>query len=340
MTARAALELATVGGASVLGRDDIGRLAPGLAADFIAIDFDRLEFAGAMHDPIAAVVMCSPATVDHSWVAGRAVIRDGRLVAVGDRAADRRAQSPRSRALRVISAVDGGPPPHHHRRGVGGDGRRGPRTGRGHRPDGRDQLRACPSLERRQLAARSPTSPSGRGTGLGAGVTWSRIESAGPPALAQAARTVGSPQIRNAGTLGGNVGTASPAGDGLPFLAAVDASIELTSKSGPRTLPWDEFFVGVKETARLAGELITAIRLPDDLPERQHFGKIGVRNAMVIATRVLCGHPRSRGSDHGGPGLGGADPDAGAPGRGDDQFRSRRRPKATSPSSPGSCPKR
>ena len=81
MPARAALELATAGGASVLGRDDIGRLAPGLAADFIAIDFDRLEFAGAMHDPIAAVVMCSPATVDHSWVAGRAVIRDGRLVA-------------------------------------------------------------------------------------------------------------------------------------------------------------------------------------------------------------------------------------------------------------------
>ena len=125
------------------------------------------------------------------------------------------------------------------------------------------------------------------GNRLGAGVTWSRIESAGPLALAQAARTVGSPQIRNAGTLGGNVGTASPAGDGLPFLAAVDASIELTSKSGPRTLPWDEFFVGVKETARLAGELITAIRLPDDLPERQHFGKIGVRNAMVIAS-VCC----------------------------------------------------
>jgi CO/xanthine dehydrogenase FAD-binding subunit len=134
---------------------------------------------------------------------------------------------------------------------------------------------------------RIPELSEWEGSRLGAGVTWSRIESAGPPALAQAARTVGSPQIRNAGTLGGNVGTASPAGDGLPFLAAVDASIELISDSGPRSLPWDQFFVGVKETARLAGELITAIRLPEDLPERQHFGKIGVRNAMVIAS-VCC----------------------------------------------------
>lgn len=122
---------------------------------------------------------------------------------------------------------------------------------------------------------------------IGAGVTWSRLEKGGPTALAQAARTVGSPQIRNAGTLGGNVGTASPAGDGLPFLAAVDAAIELVSPAGARSVPWHEFFVGVKKTARLAGELITAIRLPEALPERQAFGKIGVRNAMVIAT-VCC----------------------------------------------------
>ena len=122
------------------------------------------------------------------------------------------------------------------------------------------------------------------GNRIGAGVTWSRLENDGPTALAQAARTVGSPQIRNAGTLGGNVGTASPAGDGLPFLAAVDASIELESDIGPRSMPWDQFFVGVKKTARLAGELITSVRLPDVLPERQHFGKVGVRNAMVIAT--------------------------------------------------------
>ncbi|MPZ52170.1 MAG: xanthine dehydrogenase family protein subunit M [Acidimicrobiia bacterium] len=122
---------------------------------------------------------------------------------------------------------------------------------------------------------------------IGSGARWRVIEKEGPRALAQAARTVGSPQIRNAGTLGGNVGTASPAGDGLPFLAAVDASIELTSASGTRTIRWDEYFTGVKETARRPDEIITAVVFPDDLPERQEFAKIGVRNAMVIAT-VAC----------------------------------------------------
>jgi 8-oxoguanine deaminase len=82
MTARQALEMATVGGARVLGRDDIGRLAPGMAADLISIDLNRVEFAGALHDPVAALVMCAPATVDHSWIAGREVVRDGTLVGV------------------------------------------------------------------------------------------------------------------------------------------------------------------------------------------------------------------------------------------------------------------
>ena len=82
MTARDALRLATVGGAEVLGRDDIGRLAPGMAADFIAIDFERIEFAGAIHDPVAAVVMCSPAMIDHSWVGGRRVVEDRQLAGV------------------------------------------------------------------------------------------------------------------------------------------------------------------------------------------------------------------------------------------------------------------
>jgi cytosine/adenosine deaminase-related metal-dependent hydrolase len=79
MTAREALRLATIGGARVLGRDDIGRLAPGLAADFVAYDLNRIEFAGALHDPVAAVVMCAPVTVDHSWVGGRRVVEDRRL---------------------------------------------------------------------------------------------------------------------------------------------------------------------------------------------------------------------------------------------------------------------
>jgi CO/xanthine dehydrogenase FAD-binding subunit len=119
---------------------------------------------------------------------------------------------------------------------------------------------------------------------IGAGVTWRRLERDGPRALAQASRTVGSPQIRNAGTIGGNLGTASPAGDGHPFLVAVDATIELRSTSATREIGWREFFTGVKKTARADDELITAVHLPAELPERQEFAKIGVRNAMVIAT--------------------------------------------------------
>ncbi|HUF15618.1 MAG TPA: FAD binding domain-containing protein [Acidimicrobiia bacterium] len=122
------------------------------------------------------------------------------------------------------------------------------------------------------------------GNRIGAGVTWRRIERDGPRALAQAARTVGSPQIRNAGTIGGNLATASPAGDGHPFLAAVDASVEVASSRGSRTVPCLGFFTGVKQTSLADDELITAVQLPDDLPEHQEFGKIGVRNAMVIAT--------------------------------------------------------
>jgi CO/xanthine dehydrogenase FAD-binding subunit len=123
---------------------------------------------------------------------------------------------------------------------------------------------------------------------IGAGVTWRRLQDAGHSALAQAARTIGSPQIRNAGTIGGNVGTASPAGDGLAFLAAADALIELASANDGRRVPWDEFFVGVKETTRRPDELITALVVPDDIPGRQAFGKVGIRSAMVISIVVCC----------------------------------------------------
>ena len=122
------------------------------------------------------------------------------------------------------------------------------------------------------------------GNRIGAGVTWRRIERDGPGALAQAARTVGSPQIRNMATIGGNLATASPAGDGHPFLAAVDASIEVVSPKGSRVVPWDEFFTGVKQTSLREDELISAVLLPVELPERHEFAKIGVRNAMVIST--------------------------------------------------------
>jgi CO/xanthine dehydrogenase FAD-binding subunit len=107
------------------------------------------------------------------------------------------------------------------------------------------------------------------------------------PALAQAARTVGSPQIRNAATLGGNLATASPAGDTLPVLAALDAEVELRSVDGTRRLALDEFVVGVKANALVPGELIVAIRVPV-LDGPQEFLKVGTRNAMVIAVTSLA----------------------------------------------------
>ncbi len=79
MPAREALEIATLGGASVLGRTDVGSLEVGKAADFFAVSLDRLEFAGARHDPVAALLLCAPVTVDETWVAGRPVVRQGRL---------------------------------------------------------------------------------------------------------------------------------------------------------------------------------------------------------------------------------------------------------------------
>jgi CO/xanthine dehydrogenase FAD-binding subunit len=102
------------------------------------------------------------------------------------------------------------------------------------------------------------------------------------PALAQAARTVGSPQIRNAGTIGGNLGTASPAGDTLPVLAALDAEIVLVSAAGLRTLSLAEFVTGPKKTALRPAEIIHEVRVPR-VRGPQEFLKVGTRNAMVIA---------------------------------------------------------
>ncbi|OJY20656.1 8-oxoguanine deaminase [Pandoraea sp. 64-18] len=79
MTAREALEIATVGGARVLGRDDIGVLAPGMAADFVAFDTRGIGMAGGLHDPVAALVFCNPGQAAYSVVNGRVVVREGRL---------------------------------------------------------------------------------------------------------------------------------------------------------------------------------------------------------------------------------------------------------------------
>lgn len=82
MTAREALEIATLGGAKVLGRDDIGALAPGMAADFVSFDLSQHGFAGALHDPVAALVFCAPPAVSTSVIDGKVVVREGQLTTV------------------------------------------------------------------------------------------------------------------------------------------------------------------------------------------------------------------------------------------------------------------
>jgi CO/xanthine dehydrogenase FAD-binding subunit len=124
---------------------------------------------------------------------------------------------------------------------------------------------------------------------LGAGVTYSRIlhELPHQRALAQASRGVGSPQIRNAGTIGGNLGTASPAGEALPVLAAHDAEIGLVADGRERWVPWNEFLVGVKRTTLQPDELILGARYRS-LSGPQSYSKVGTRNAMVISIAMLC----------------------------------------------------
>ncbi|WP_410661697.1 FAD binding domain-containing protein [Amycolatopsis sp. lyj-112] len=102
------------------------------------------------------------------------------------------------------------------------------------------------------------------------------------PALAMASRTVGSPQIRNRGTVGGNLGAASPAGDTHPVLLVLGAEVEVASVRGTRLIPAEEFYLGVKRNALAPDELITAVHLPADAGPQQ-FAKVGTRNAMVIA---------------------------------------------------------
>jgi len=126
-------------------------------------------------------------------------------------------------------------------------------------------------------------------TSIGAGVTYAQLlrMGAGSVALAQAARTVGSPQIRNAGTIGGNVATSSPAGDTLPVLAALEAEVVLRSLSGDRHVPFSEFMTGPKRNARAHDEIVTSIEW-DDAGPWQTFLKVGTRNAMVIAVASLA----------------------------------------------------
>jgi CO/xanthine dehydrogenase FAD-binding subunit len=126
---------------------------------------------------------------------------------------------------------------------------------------------------------------------LGAGLTYTEAMTgelaAALPALAEASRTVGSPQIRNRGTVGGNLGTASPAGDALPPLLVERAEVEVASVRGTRVLPVVEFLLGPKRNALAEDELIVAVRVVPS-GDRQTFMKVGPRNAMVIAVCSLA----------------------------------------------------
>lgn len=107
------------------------------------------------------------------------------------------------------------------------------------------------------------------------------------PAMAQAARTVGSSQIRSTATLGGNIATASPAGDSLPVLYALEATVNLVGRQGERSLPISQFISGPKRTVRQPDELIVSVTV-DCGCGPQEFLKIGNRNAMVISLASLA----------------------------------------------------
>jgi CO/xanthine dehydrogenase FAD-binding subunit len=144
---------------------------------------------------------------------------------------------------------------------------------------------------------------------LGAGVTYTRVQTelgGWLPGLAMASRTVGSPQIRNRGTVGGNLGAASPAGDAHPPLLAACAQVEVESVRGIRLIPADEFYTGVKRNALEPDELIKAVLVTPPAGPQQ-FCKIGTRNAMVIAVAAfsLALHPDRQAV---GTGIGSAGP--------------------------------
>ena len=172
-----------------------------------------------------------------------------------------------------------------------------------------DRRRPPALLDLTRVAELADWGPDDGMVRLGATVTYARvITELGDrlPGLAMASRTVGSPQIRNRGTVGGNLGSASPAGDAHPALHAAGAQVELASVFGTRRVGVDDFFTGPKRHVGEADELITAVLVrPASGP--QQFAKVGTRNAMVIAVSAfgLALHPDRR---EVGTGIGSAAP--------------------------------
>ena len=172
-----------------------------------------------------------------------------------------------------------------------------------------DRRRPPALLDLTRVAELADWGPDDGMVRLGATVTYARvITELGDrlPGLAMASRTVGSPQIRNRGTVGGNLGSASPAGDAHPALLAAGAQVELASVRGTRLVSADDFFTGPKRHVGEPDELITAVLVrPASGP--QQFAKVGTRNAMVIAVSAFgfALHPDRR---EVGTGIGSAAP--------------------------------
>jgi CO/xanthine dehydrogenase FAD-binding subunit len=155
-----------------------------------------------------------------------------------------------------------------------------------------DRLRPATILDLNEVAELRGWSRANGTLRLGAGLTYTEAM-ASPlaellPALTEASRTVGSPQIRNRGTIGGNLGTASPAGDALPPLLVAGADVLAASVRGERVVALEEFVVGVKRNALAEDELIVGVVVPVREGVRETFMKVGPRNAMVIAVVSLA----------------------------------------------------
>jgi CO/xanthine dehydrogenase FAD-binding subunit len=155
-------------------------------------------------------------------------------------------------------------------------------------------LPPCTFLNLQQLQELKPIVPGSRSVILGALTTYRDVRTSSVrqqfPMLALAAREIGALAIQNRGTWVGNIANASPAADGVPALMAYDAEIELTSKTGQRTVPLSRFYRRYKQMDRRAGELITAIDLPVPRPGwREYFRKVGARRFQAISKTLLAG---------------------------------------------------
>jgi CO/xanthine dehydrogenase FAD-binding subunit len=189
----------------------------------------------------------------------------------------------------MVGPMGGFPPSTNSGAGEIGDPRR---------PGAREEPRAVLDLlripELRGIRARSPLAGGDGGLELGAALTFSEIRRSPPvrqdyPALAAAAAVVGGWQIQNRATLGGNIANASPAGDSLPVLLALDATVVVAGPGGEREIPYADFHLGYRRTALKPGELIARVRLPAPPPGAiQLFRKVGTREAQAISKVVVA----------------------------------------------------